>query len=109
MCRKSGKKATGCTFSTDGQHVFFADRFGDVLVGVAVPAEAGQGATAPEPVEGNLLLGHLQSIVTSLACCSSSTGRLLLVSTDKDGKVRASVLPKDPTKVSKDLSRLFSL
>jgi hypothetical protein len=50
-------------------------------------------------VEATQLLGHLSSIVSSLAGCSSSTGQPLLVSTDKDGKVRASVLPADPVKV----------
>lgn len=110
-CSKAGKKATSCTFSADSQHIFFSDRFGDVLAATVLPAAAGDAAPAaaaaeaegstqlPAAVEANLLLGHLQSIVTSLACCSSATGRPLLVSTDKDGKVRASLLPADPLKV----------
>lgn len=97
---KSGKKATACTFSADSQHVFFSDRFGDVLCAPVLPAAADAAAdAAPAAVEGSLLLGHLQSIVTSLTRCSSSTGQQLLVSTDKDGKVRASVLPVNPVKV----------
>lgn len=97
---KSGKKATACTFSADSQHVFFSDRFGDVLCASVLPAAADAAAgAAPAAVEGSLLLGHLQSIVTSLTRCSSSTGQQLLVSTDKDGKVRASVLPVNPVKV----------
>jgi hypothetical protein len=112
-CRKSGKKATACTFSADSKHVFFSDRFGDVLVATALPAadvvaDAPPAAAAADgsadtdgaaAVEASLLLGHLQSIVTSLARCSSSSGHQLLLSTDKDGKVRASVLPADPVKV----------
>lgn len=115
-CRKSGKKATACTFSADSKHVFFSDRFGDVLVATALPAVAAaadapaaaaadsaadgsSGADGPAAVEASLLLGHLQSIVTSLARCSSSSGQQLLLSTDKDGKVRASVLPANPAKV----------
>jgi hypothetical protein len=65
----------------------------------AAAAAAADGGDVPSPVEGSLLLGHLQSIVTSLTCCSSSTGQPLIISTDKDGKVRASVLPADPVKV----------
>lgn len=123
LCRKSGKKATACTFSADSRHVFFSDRFGDVLVATALPAvdtaadappaaaagsagDGSSGADKPAAVEASLLLGHLQSIVTSLARCSSSTGQQLLLSTDKDGKVRASVLPADPAKVCKQLCDL---
>ena len=107
-CSKCGKKATACTFSAGSQHVFFADRFGDVLCAAvtaepAPPAAAeqqGSSSTAlPAAAEAQLLLGHLQCIVSSLATCGSSSGRQLLVSTDKDGKVRASVLHADPTKV----------
>ena len=120
-CSKSGKKATSCTFSADSQHVLFSDRFGDVLcattlpaadaaadadasadaaaAAAAAPATDGGAEQVPAAVEASLLLGHLQSIVTSLACCSSAAGRPLLVSTDKDGKVRASVLPATPVKV----------
>lgn len=112
-CRKSGKKATACTFSADSKHVFFSDRFGDVLVATALPAAAdappaaaasgaddgSSAADGPAAVEASLLLGHLQSIVTSLARCSSSSKQQLLLSTDKDGKVRASVLPANPVKV----------
>lgn len=117
-CSKSGKKATSCIFSADSQHVFFSDRFGDVLCATTLPAAdaaadadasadaaaaaasaADGGPQVPAAVEASLLLGHLQSIVTSLACCSSAAGRALLVSTDKDGKVRASVLPANPVKV----------
>jgi hypothetical protein len=42
-----------------------------------------------------------QAIITSLTSgLVSSSGQQLLVSTDRDGKVRASVLPADPGKVS---------
>lgn len=43
-----------------------------------------------------LLLGHFCSIVTSL--CLSADGKLI-VSTDRDGKVRVSNLPADPLQV----------
>lgn len=42
----------------------------------------------------------LQAIITSLASgVANSSGQPLLISTDRDGKVRASLLPSDPTKV----------
>ncbi|WIA28245.1 hypothetical protein OEZ86_010800 [Tetradesmus obliquus] len=111
---KSSKKACACAFSQDGGHLFFADRFGDVLVAATTPAAAAAvaaaaaaantDAAAAEAEEPALLLGHLQAIITSLASgLVSSTGQQLLVSTDRDGKVRASVLPADPTKGSYEI------
>lgn len=83
--------------------MFFADRFGDVLCATttAGPADAGAAAdgAAAAAAEPSLLLGHLQAIISSLTVTSSSAGTPLLVSTDRDAKVRASVLPADPTKV----------
>lgn len=97
-CRKAAKKASACAISADGNHIFFSDRFGDILTAATVPPTAAAGATAAEE-EPNLLLGHLQAIISSLTTCEGSNGQRLLISTDRDGKVRASVLPKDPTKV----------
>jgi hypothetical protein len=80
-CSKSSKKACACAFSQNGSHLFFADRFGDVLVATTTPAAAA-AADAEEP---NLLLGHLQvrSVVEQgqqcrwqqlrLLCCTNGT------------------------------------
>lgn len=70
--------------------VAFADKFGDVLT-----AKLWSGHEQAEPVAA-LLLGHLCSIVTSLAF--SPDGKQL-VSTDQDCKVRVSTMPKEPHKV----------
>jgi hypothetical protein len=61
-------------------------------------SSASAASPVAEPAE--VLLGHLQAIITSLTVTGTSTGQPVLVSTDRDGKVRCSVLPKDPTKVS---------
>ena len=92
MCSKSPKKVTAAVFSNDSSIVAFADKFGDVLTASVLPQ------VHPEPEESSaaLLLGHLCSIVTSLAF--SPDGKQL-VSTDQDCKVRVSSMPKEPHKV----------
>ncbi|KAF6257592.1 WD40-repeat-containing domain protein [Scenedesmus sp. NREL 46B-D3] len=101
---KSSKKACACAFSQDGSHAFFADRFGDVLVATTTPPAEADAAAAADAEEPNLLLGHLQAIITSLTSgLVSSSEQQLLVSTDRDGKVRASVLPGDPAKGSYEI------
>jgi hypothetical protein len=89
-----------------------ADKFGDVLVaptrpptGGAPQAPSSAPTAAPKLVPGAatgtvqqpaVMLGHLCSIISSLA--TTGDGRYL-VSTDKESKVRVSVLPDQPLKV----------
>lgn len=70
------KKVSAVTFSSDGRFALFADKFGDVGVaacgaaGVLQQQQAeGQGhqPEAPLSEQPELLLGHLCSIVTSVA------------------------------------------
>ncbi|KAL6748370.1 WD40-repeat-containing domain protein [Haematococcus lacustris] len=88
------KKLSACAFTLDCKYVLFADKFGDVAVAaVRQPgSQAGQeGAGKPDSSDGaELLLGHLCSVITSLAV---SPDNKLLASTDKDGRVRLSLLP----------------
>ena len=44
-----------------------------------------------------MLLGHFSSIITTLNALSDKPW---LVSTDREGKIRVSKLPKDPTQVN---------
>ena len=77
-------------FSHDSSFVAFADKFGDVLTApVQRTDQQAESVAAP-------LLGHLCSIITSLAF--SPDGKQL-VSTDQDCKVRVSTMPKEPQKV----------
>ena len=81
---------TAALFSHNSSLIAFADKFGDVLTARVLPEDQ-QADPAAAP-----LLGHLCSIVTSLAF--SPDGKHL-VSTDQDCKVRVSTMPKDPEKV----------
>jgi tRNA (guanine-N(7)-)-methyltransferase subunit TRM82 len=72
--------------------VVFGDKFGDVSVATAAPTAAAE-APAGQPREPAPLLGHMQAIVTSALVLP---GDGLLVTTDRDAKVRVSVLPADP-------------
>ena len=77
-------------FSHDSRSIAFADKFGDVLTARVLPEDQ-----QAEPVAAPLL-GHLCSIVTSLAF--SPDGKHL-ISTDQDCKVRVSTMPEEPQKV----------
>ena len=81
---------TAAVFTNDSTLVAFADKFGDVLTARVQPEEQQEVPVAAP------LLGHLCSIVTSLAF--SPDGKQL-VSTDQDCKVRVSTMPKEPQKV----------
>ena len=91
MCSKSPKKVTAAVFGNDSSLVAFADKFGDIHT-AKIQSEMGQADPSAFP-----LLGHLCSIVTSLAF--SLDGKHL-VSTDQDCKVRVSTMPSEPQKVS---------
>ncbi|PNH00970.1 tRNA (guanine-N(7)-)-methyltransferase subunit WDR4 [Tetrabaena socialis] len=90
---RTPKKMSAGGFSLGGGHALFADKFGDVLVGrvaaAAAPAEVAAGKAAAVPAT---LLGHFCSIVTGLA--ATPCGRFLATS-DKDYKIRISLLPAD--------------
>ena len=91
LCRHSPKKVTAAIFNNNSSLVAFADKFGDVLTAKLQPNQSAptSGPAAP-------LLGHLCSVVTSLAF--SPDGKHL-VSTDQDCKVRVSTMPSEPHKV----------
>ncbi len=87
MHRSVPKKISAATLTADGSYAIFADKFGDVHVA----ATAESATSGPRP-----LLGHFCSIITDLA--ASPDGKYL-VSTDRDSKVRVSMLPKEPLQV----------
>jgi hypothetical protein len=58
--------------------------------------------------EATLVLGHLSSIITSLAVVELPALGSMVVSSDRDGKVRVSVLPSDPRKVSVEVAWCLS-
>ena len=76
-------------FSHDSTLIAFADKFGDVFTSKLLKDQQAEPVAAP-------LLGHLCSIVTSLAF--SPDGKHL-ISTDQDCKVRVNAMPKEPQKV----------
>lgn len=89
MHRSVPKKISAATFTADGSYAIFADKFGDVHA--AATAEKATGGP-------RLLLGHFCSIITDLA--ASPDGKYI-ASTDRDSKVRVSMLPKEPLQVDK--------
>lgn len=80
---RAPKKINLVNFSADGDAVFAANKFGDILV-------AATEAVPEGPAQFNVLLGHYCSVLTSLSL--SSDGRLL-ATTDRDAKLRVSVMP----------------
>jgi tRNA (guanine-N(7)-)-methyltransferase subunit TRM82 len=78
-------------FTKNGNAILAANKFGDVLA-VSTMAETVADATE-KSAEFELALGHYCSVVTSLSLSADGT---LLASTDRDGKVRVSVLPENP-------------
>ncbi|KAG1680329.1 hypothetical protein FOA52_015419 [Chlamydomonas sp. UWO 241] len=84
----SHKKVSAGTFTPDCKHIVFADKYGDVLIGdTAVRNEQ------DKPQVPALLFGHLCSVVASLL---ASPNHRYIVSTDKERKVRVSILPENP-------------
>ena len=78
-------------FTKNGNAILAANKFGDVLA-VSTTAETVADATE-KGAEFELALGHYCSVVTSLSLSADGT---LLASTDRDGKVRVSILPENP-------------
>jgi tRNA (guanine-N(7)-)-methyltransferase subunit TRM82 len=78
-------------FSKDGEFWLAGDKFGDVLAARTATEPAAPAAAAPG---WELMLGHYCSLLTSVTV--SATGRLV-ATTDRDQKVRVSVMPADPT------------
>lgn len=87
---KVPKKVANCAFTADGRHMLGADKFGDVLVAATQrPAGLAEG----QEQEPEILLGHYCAILTSL---SLSAGGRLLATTDRDNRVRVSIMPAEP-------------
>ena len=108
-CAKANKRLCALSFTDDGKHVMFADKYGDVLVlptaaaAAAAVAEAGAGAGAAgdkgKDADGDavtgadtpaFLLGHCCSIITDMTVPRGSN---LVCTSDRDHKVRVSNLP----------------
>jgi len=86
--RKSPKKIGVVGFSGDGRVFIAGNKFGDVLVSTTAVPTDGDKACSSET-----LLGHYCSILTSLSVSKSGE---LVATTDRDSKVRVSVMPEDP-------------
>ena len=106
MNRTVPKKISAAVFSADGRYAIFADKFGDVHVAVVAAQPDQQPAAHPATLSDQksgtdhhvpeLLLGHFCSIITDLAV--SPDGRYV-VSTDRDHKIRVSIMPPNPMQV----------
>ena len=104
----ANKKVSAACFTNDGRHVIFADKFGDVSVATTAPVTtqqqqdggSGGGGEQQQQQEPAPLLGHTQAIVTS---CLALPGDRLVVTTDRDAKVRVSALPAAPLEGSYEI------
>lgn len=83
---RAPKKISVVSFNATGSVMLAANKFGDVLVTSTSAAVDGEA-----PFE--ILLGHYCSVLTSLSL--SHDGKLL-ATTDRDAKVRVSIMPTDP-------------
>ena len=83
---KSPKKISVVGFSADGSCLFSANKFGDVLMTPTTP-------TSDHASPYETLLGHYCSVITSFSLNQDGT---LLATTDRDAKIRISVIPTDP-------------
>ncbi|XWS36319.1 hypothetical protein CRYUN_Cryun20dG0074900 [Craigia yunnanensis] len=88
----SEKRVSALAVSNGGLHVCFADKFGVVWV-VDLPGVDGNGAPLIKKAVSIPLLAHYCSIITSLEF--SPDGRLI-ISADRDFKIRVTVFPKQP-------------
>ena len=91
----SPKKVSAACFSHDSRYILFADKYGDVLVGDCSSelSSGPQSGSEPPLQKPTLLLGHLCSVVASIAV---SPNNKLIATADKDRKIRISILPQDP-------------
>ncbi|KAI7842826.1 hypothetical protein COHA_003572 [Chlorella ohadii] len=87
---KVPKKVTTCAFTADGRHMLAADKFGDVL---AAATQRPEGLPEGQAQEPEILLGHYCAILTSLSLSANGS---LLATTDRDHRVRVSIVPADP-------------
>ncbi|PRW61612.1 tRNA (guanine-N(7)-)-methyltransferase non-catalytic subunit wdr4 [Chlorella sorokiniana] len=94
---KVPKKVTTCAFTADGRHMLAADKFGDVL---AATTQRPEGLPEGQAQEPEVLLGHYCAILTSLSL--SANGRLL-ATTDRDHRVRVSIVPTNPMAGAHDI------
>ncbi|PSC74264.1 tRNA (guanine-N(7)-)-methyltransferase non-catalytic subunit wdr4-like [Micractinium conductrix] len=87
---KVPKKVTATAFTADGSYLLASDKFGDII---AAATQRPEGLPAGQQQEPEILLGHYCAILTSL---SLSAGGCLLATTDRDSRVRVSIVPADP-------------
>ncbi|KAH9289026.1 hypothetical protein KI387_033143, partial [Taxus chinensis] len=86
---RSEKRVSAASFSSDGQFLMFADKFGVVwILATSITDKPNCKDDKAEP-----LLAHCCSIITDLGILSN--GRLIATA-DRDFKIRVSVLPKNP-------------
>jgi tRNA (guanine-N(7)-)-methyltransferase subunit TRM82 len=94
----SAKKTSAAALTNDSRHVIYGDKFGDVCIGTTRPQEQQQQQQQQQHEQPQQqrhvedpapLLGHMQSIVTAVVALP---GDQLVVTTDRDAKVRVSVL-----------------
>ena len=91
-CSVSPKKISCLAFTHDEAYVVAANKFGDVLVAPTAPQT---GSTEYEQFIP--LMGHFCSIITSVGMSSLLKPQLLSTS-DRDGRIRVSVVPEEPMK-----------
>ena len=90
----SSKKVCATSFTDDGEHVIFANKYGDVHVVATAEATSGGADADGDAVEDAdapaFLLGHCCSIITDMVV---PLGSNLVCTADRDHKVRVSRLP----------------
>lgn len=91
----SPKKISAACFSHDSRYILFADKYGDVLIANCNSelSTSLEHSSEPPVQKPALLLGHLCSVVSSIAV---SPDNRLVATADKGRKIRISILPQDP-------------
>jgi len=84
---KSQKKLSCVLFTPDNAHILAANKYGDIL---AAPVPGEKSATILNTME--VIMGHFCSIVMSMSI--SRVEKYNVATTDRDGKVRITTLPK---------------
>lgn len=87
-CSSSPKKISDLIFTNNGQYILAANKFGDVM---AMCTEAKEGQYLPSAV----LMGHFCSIITCISLSKYHKPEVFATS-DRDGRVRISILPDNP-------------
>mmetsp|Transcript_29555 Transcript_29555/g.49677 ORF Transcript_29555/g.49677 Transcript_29555/m.49677 type:complete len:459 (+) Transcript_29555:108-1484(+) len=98
----SPKKISAIQFSPKGDWIFFANKFGEVLTASCSPENLAIEVDELKPGEGaDLVLGHCCSIITDIVI--PLDGRLI-VTCDRDEKIRSSRMPTDPSDGSHEIA-----